>query len=86
MPNLAKRLLSVCRPLASTPAQWRDFVSSLFIQPAIKMSVPREKKVKLPHTVNAETKRCDICGKKPRNPAAICSGPKKILTNIDESL
>lgn len=84
MPNLAKRLLSSLSPFTVNPTEWRDFVSSLFIQPEIKMSVPREKKVKLPHTVNAETKRCDICGKKPRNPAAICSGPKKVLTSQGE--
>jgi hypothetical protein len=83
--NLSRRLLSVISPLTATPQTWRDFVSSLFIQPEVKVTAPRVKKVKPPHTVQEGSKHCEVCGKKPRNPAAICAGPKKVLTNSEPS-
>lgn len=81
--NLSQRLLTKSRVLASSATQWRDFVSSLFIQPEVRVSVPRVKKLKLPHNVQAGAKLCSACGKKVRNPAAICLGEKNPLPNTE---
>lgn len=90
MENKTFHLDTYCLGVAFTTQTPQDFYDNVCSFREIRSMdklprVPRVKKLIVFHTVNEQTKLCELCGKKPRTPRATCSGKKSDKKSIDKN-